>query len=89
MKALSRILMVLLISGCMAAYAQVQSTGDDIASDMQPLIETLNTDIADLRFLSKGISNAEKMDHKVLIYRQDERTFRLLADFDILVSKLV
>jgi len=87
-KVLSRILMVLLMSGCMAAYAQVQSTGNNDASDMQPLIKTLNTDIADLRFLSKEISNAEKMDHKVLIYRQDERTFRLLADFDILVAKL-
>ena len=80
--------MVLLISGSMAANAQVQSTGDDDASDMQPLIKTLNADIADLRFLSDEISNAEKMDHKVLIYRQDERTFRLLADFDILVAKL-
>jgi small conductance mechanosensitive channel len=72
----------------MTAYAQVQSTGNDDASDMQSLIKALNTDIADLRFLSEEISNAEKMDHKVLIYRQDERTFRLLADFDILVAKL-
>jgi len=87
-KVLTKILMGLLISGCMASNSLAQDVGNGDVADMQALIKTLNVDIADLRFLSEGLASAERMDQKVLIYRQDERSFRLLADFDILVAKL-
>jgi len=87
-KVLTKILMGLLISGCMASNSLAQDVGNGDVADMQALIKTLNVDIADLRFLSGELASAERMDQKVLIYRQDERSFRLLADFDILVAKL-
>ncbi len=88
MKVLTGILMGLLISGCMASNSLAQEVGNGDVADMQALVKTLNVDIADLRFLSEELASAERMDQKVLIYRQDERSFRLLADFDILVAKL-
>jgi len=72
----------------MAANTQAQSTGSEGAGDMGALIKTLNVDAANLEFLSEEISVAEKMDLRVLIYRQDERSFRLLTDFDLLVAEL-
>ena len=61
---------------------------------LQKQVDTLNTDISELDFLSEQIKIAEKagttreMEHDVLLYRQDERSFRLLADFDGLVKGL-
>ena len=85
----------LLVSACISGYSLAQGT--DVSDtleilsdplDIKVMVETLDNDIADLNFLSEEIANAEKMDHAVLIYRQDERSFRLLADFDLLVAKL-
>jgi small conductance mechanosensitive channel len=72
----------------MTSNSLAQNVGTGDAGDVQTLIKTLNVDIAELRFLSEELASAERMDQKVLIYRQDERSFRLLADFDILVAKL-
>ncbi len=88
MKTLTRIVMSLLISACMAGYTFAQSAAEDSVTDIQALVETLHADIADLRFLSKEIASADITDHRVLIYRQDERSFHLLADFDTLVTEL-
>ncbi len=87
-KVLTRILLGLFISGCMAANTQAQNTGSEGAGDIGALIKTLNIDAANLELLSEEISAAEKMDLRVLIYRQDERSFRLLTDFDLLVAEL-
>jgi small conductance mechanosensitive channel len=57
--------MGLLLSACIAAYAQAQSSSDD-ASDIQALVKTLIVYIADLKFLSEELADVEKMDQKVL-----------------------
>ena len=88
MKVLTKILMGLLISGCMASTSLAQNIGSGDAADINALIKTLSVDAANLESLSEDISVAEKMDLRVLIYRQDERSFRLLTDFDLLVAKL-
>ena len=95
MKPLVKIATGLFISVWISGYALAQ--GSDVADaleilsdplDIGLMAETLNNDIADLEFLSNEIANVDKMDHAVLIYRQDERSFRLLTDYDLLVGKL-
>jgi len=81
--------MGLLISGCMASISLAQNVGNGDAGDMQALVKTLNVDLADLRLLSENIASVDNMDNKALIFRQDERSFRLLADFDTTVAELV
>ena len=80
--------MGLLISGCMAGNSLAQDVGNGDTGDMQTQLKTLNVNIADLKFLSEELASAERMDQKVLIYRQDVRSFRVLANFDLLVAKL-
>ena len=79
------IILSLLISVSITGQTVAQ---DGNATDIQALIKTLNADIADLDFLSSQITDTENLDHTVLVYRQDERSFRLLADFDTLVNSL-
>ncbi len=75
----------IIIVGLMTGNASAQKAD---TSELQPLVEKLTSDIQSLDFLSNEIASAVKMDHTVLVYRQDERSFRLLADFDALVSNL-
>jgi small conductance mechanosensitive channel len=81
-------LLSLIVVACLATNVLAQSPGEKSASDIQSMVETLNKDIASLEFLTGKIAETEKMEFEVLVYRQDERSFRLLADFDTLVSKL-
>jgi small conductance mechanosensitive channel len=87
-KTLTKILPGLLMTVCITSHSLAQSAGNAETEDIQALIKTLNADITDLKFLSEKIASAEKMDHTVLVYRQDERSFRLLTDFDSLVTRL-
>jgi small conductance mechanosensitive channel len=67
--------------------AQVADKGD--VQDIQSLIEALNADIEDLDFLSAQIAaDSESLDHSVLVYRQDRRSFSVLTDFDALVNSV-
>lgn len=85
---LTKGLISLLFSVCLATSALAQNPASGDVKDIQSLIETLNADIADLDFLGGQISKGGNLDHSVLVYRQDERSFRLLLDFDNLVSNL-
>jgi small conductance mechanosensitive channel len=75
----------LLISASITGQTVAQSGA---TTDIQAMIKTLNADIADLEFLSSQVTDTESLDHTVLVFRQDERSFRLLMDFDALVSSL-
>lgn len=74
----------------------VTATGTGFAQDT-PAAETrnrvsmvaaLNSDISELQFLSNRLSTASSIEREFLVYRQDERRFKLLADFDNLVAEL-
>jgi small conductance mechanosensitive channel len=72
----------------MTADTFAQDTGNGEFQDIQALIDVLNADIKELDFLSEQIGKAEKRDYDILFYRRDERSFRVLTDFDNLVSNL-
>jgi len=81
-------LFALLVSICLSASVLAQDATAEDAQDINSMIATLNSDIADLDFLSARITDSKSPDHSVLVYRQDERSFNLLRDFDALVSRL-
>jgi hypothetical protein len=81
-------LISLVFSVCLVTSAAAQNPVSGDVQDIQSLIETLNADIDDLNFLGEQINKGGSLDHSVLVYRQDERSFRLLLDFDTLVSNL-
>jgi hypothetical protein len=81
--------MGLLLLFCMTATAQSENTGTSESRDVQALVETLNTDILELDFLTKKIESAQKIDRDVLVFRLDERSFRLLNDFEALVQEVI
>ena len=72
----------------MTASLQAETATDDEASDIQLLVERLNTDIIGLDLLTEKIKSAEQIDCDVLVFRQDERSFRLLNDFESLVNEV-
>jgi len=88
LKYLTKGLISLVFSVCLVTSALAQNPVSGDVKDIQPLIEALNADIAELGFLSEQISASGGLDHSVLVYRQDERSFRLLIDFDALVRRL-
>ena len=88
MKIFRKTLVGLLFLVFMTADTLAQSNGSDESQGIQSLIDVLNADVKELDFLSEHISNAEKRDYDILFYRRDERSFRVLADFDNLVSNL-
>lgn len=85
-KALPGLVLLFLLSA--TATAQPEVIGNPEHKGLQPFVETLNADILAYQFLSKRISNAQEMDRDVLVFRLDERSFRLLKDFETLVKKV-
>ena len=86
-KVLSGLCLMLLF--CMTATAQSENSGTSESRDLQELVATLNTDVLELDFLAKKIENVQKIDRDVLVFRLDERSFRLLNDFEVLVQEVV
>lgn len=74
-------------------FAQPPASGQEGQADtekpdnIQKLVKTLSGDIAELRFLSDSIGNAEKSDRDALILRRDIRSFRVLKDLAVLVTQ--
>jgi len=81
----SFILLVLMYTAT-NAYAQVIGTED--SSGIKATVDTLNEDIIELQLLSETIKTVQEMDRDVLVFRQDERSFRLLGDFETLVRQV-
>ena len=88
MRVLTKYLLTLILPVLLASTIQAQNSSSDETRDIQSMIANLKTDMAELEFLSSRIAEAEQIDHTVLVYRRDERSFRLLMDFDALVAKL-
>jgi small conductance mechanosensitive channel len=86
-RVIAKILFILLfitgVSGNTMAIAK--GPGDQ---EIQALITALDAEIAELEFLNGELANAERLEYEVLVYRRDERSFRLLEQFDTLVAAL-
>jgi small conductance mechanosensitive channel len=78
----------LLILGISPVFSQAQNIEDEENRDIQALVHTLDADISAFQFLLGKIKSAEETDREVLYYRQDERVFRILADYDTLANKV-
>ena len=82
------VIAVLLILVISPLYSQAQNIEDEKARDIQALMHTLESDLAAFQFLLGKIESAEKTDREQLFYRQDERVFKILADYDTLASQV-
>jgi small conductance mechanosensitive channel len=78
--------LLVLVSSWGSSFAQDGQTAE--TRNVASLAEALNTDISELQFFSSRVATAAPMEREVLVYRQDERRFKLLTDFDNLVSEL-
>ena len=88
MKNLIKIFSALLILGISPVLTQAQTIGGERVGEIQALVRTLDSDIAEFHFLISEIESAEKTDRTALFYRLDARVFRILADFDILANQV-
>jgi len=88
LKNLIKIFSALLVLGVSPAFSQAEAIGDQEVSEFQALVLTLDTDIAELRFLLGQLAAVEKTDRNMLFYRLDARVFRILADFDTLAVQV-
>ena len=84
----TKVLFILLVLVYTATTANAQIIGTEDPSDIKATIDTLNEDIIELRLLSETIKTVQEMDRDVLVFRRDERSFRLLGDFEILVRQV-
>jgi len=88
LKILLKTFAALLVLGISPLYSQAQNIEDEEARDIQTLMHTLDVDIVAFQFLLGKIDSAEKSDREQLFYRQDQRVFKILADYDTLASQV-
>jgi len=88
LKTLMKLFSALLILNISPVYSQAQTIGNEEAGDIQALTQSLDADLAAFQFLLGKIESAEKTDREQLFYRQDERVFKILADYDTLASQV-
>ena len=88
LKTLMKLFSALLILNISSVFPQAQTIGNEEAGDIQALVLTLDADVAAFQFLTGKIESAEKTDREQLFYRQDERVFKILADYDTLASQV-
>ncbi len=87
MNILVKLLLGLVFSACLTSLIQAQAESE-ASSDIESMVQILRADIADLEALSKPITESENMEHEVLLFRRDVRSFRVLTDYDLLVQEL-
>jgi small conductance mechanosensitive channel len=88
LKTFTKFLLVLTASAFLAGTAFAQSGAEVETRTIETLIETLDRDVKALISLMSQIEVAEAPDRDVLVYRQEERIIRLLADYSALADKV-
>ena len=66
------------------ATVQARADKQEAVDDVERLVRELDSDIQQLKVLSQLTGNADSKDREALVFRQDDRSFRLLADADTL-----
>jgi small conductance mechanosensitive channel len=87
-KIVTDFLLVLMISVFFTGTAFAQDDADIDTRSIETLIETLDRDVKALQLLVSQFDAAEASDRDVLVYRQEERIIRLLADYSALADKV-
>ena len=82
------VIALLLMLGISPLYSQAQNIEDEAVRDIEALVSALDADVAAFQFLLGKIESAEKADREQLFYRQDERVFKILADYDTLANQV-
>ena len=88
MRILTKILLGLLMSGFVVSHSFAAGEVNEETRSIQMLLDTLDKNITALQFLMEQIKIEKSADREVLVYRQDERAFRLLADYDELARQI-
>jgi len=88
LRILTKILLGLLMTGFLVSHSLAAGEVSEDARSIQVLLDTVDKDIKKLHVLVDQIRTEETADRDVLVYRQDERAFRLLADYDTLAAKI-
>jgi small conductance mechanosensitive channel len=88
LKTFTDFFLVLMISVLLAGTVFAQEDAAIDTRSIETLIETLDRDIKALRSLINQFESAEAADRDVLVYRQEERIIRLLADYSVLADKV-
>lgn len=86
---LSRQLRFIACSALCIVCLQVNADPGDSGASIAELTERLQQDAAALSRLSKAIDKAPEQDREALIFRRDDRSFRLLTDLHRLVNAAV
>ncbi len=71
------------------AAVAARADKQDAVESVEQLVRELDTDIQEWKVLSRQIGSADAMDREALLFRQDDRSFRLLADADALALAVV
>ena len=87
MRALNGIIVGLLISVFFSSYTIAANDDEAAVGAIALQLEGLNTDIANLNVLDEQLINIDEANKKALIFRRDERSFDILAEFDALVAE--
>jgi small conductance mechanosensitive channel len=88
LRILTKILLGLLLAGILGSSSFAASEVSEDARSVQMLLDTLDKNITAQRFLMEQIETEKSVDREVLVYRQDERTFRLLEVYDAIATKV-
>jgi small conductance mechanosensitive channel len=88
LKIITKIVLVLMVAVFLAGTAFAQNDAGVDTRGIETLIETLDRDIEALRKLKSQIDAAEASIRDALVYRQDERIVRLLANYSVLADTL-
>jgi len=88
LRILTKIILGLLMSGFVVSHSFAAGDVNENTRSIKMLLDTLDKNITALRFLIEQIETEKSVDREVLVYRQDKRAFRLLADYDELAGKI-
>jgi len=88
LRILTKILLGLLMTGFLVSHSLATDEVSEDTRSIQMLLDTLDKNITALQFLIEQIKTEKSSDREVLVYRQDERAFRLLADYDELARQI-
>jgi len=88
LKIITKFVLVLMAAVFLTGAAFAQNDASVDARSIETLIETLDRDIEALHVLKSQIDAAEASIRDALVYRQDERIIRLLANYSVLADKV-
>ena len=88
MKILLKTIVVALLLASPPLFSQSETIGNGEVREIQTSMTTLESEVAALQLLLDGIGSAAESDRTQLLYRQDERVFTLLAEYDTLAGQV-